>query len=86
MRIGSGEEVLVARVVAGDGKVGFGFSFHLDATQTRHMAEWHAGLRKKAPQYLPALDHPWERAWLSGKDIPWTEEPAFARIQWLPTA
>jgi hypothetical protein len=44
MRIASGEEILIARVVAGDGRVGFGFSFRLDATEARHMAEWQAGL------------------------------------------
>lgn len=84
MRIGSGDEVLVARVLTGEGKAGFGFSFRLDATEARHMAEWHAGLRKQAPDYRPALDHPWERAWLARKPIPWEHEPAFGRLAWLP--
>lgn len=85
IRTRSGEEVLVARIATGDGRVAFGFSFHLDATEARHMAEWHAGLRNEAPDYQPALDHPWERAWLAGETIPWADEPAFSRIEWLPT-
>jgi hypothetical protein len=32
------------------------------------------------------LNHPWERAWIDRKPIDWESEPAFSRIQWLPTA
>jgi len=49
MRITSGEEALVARALTKEGKVGFGFSFRLDAAEARHMAEWHAGVRKDRP-------------------------------------
>jgi hypothetical protein len=84
MRIASGEEVLVARALTTDGKVGFGFTFRLDAAEARHMAEWHAGVRKERPAYQPVLDHPWERAWLSGQDVEWKSEPGFAKIKWLP--
>ncbi len=84
MRASGGEEVLVARVVAGDGRIGFGFSFRLDATEARHMAEWHAGSREGAPECRPTRDHPWEHAWLARKPIPWELEPAFGRIAWLP--
>jgi len=84
MRIAAGEEVLVARVVAPDGRVGYGFSFRLDATQARHMAEWAAGARAERPPYESQLDHAWERAFLSDEEIEWQSEPAFAKIRWLP--
>jgi hypothetical protein len=45
MRLASGDELLVAEVRTADGRVGYGFSFRLDATEARHMAEVHAGLR-----------------------------------------
>src|SRR5438309_7403640 len=45
MRLATGEEALIARVVAPDGRMGYGFSFRLDATEARHMAEWGAGVR-----------------------------------------
>jgi hypothetical protein len=82
IRIASGAEILLARVVADSGKIGFGFSFRLDATEARHMAEWQAGVRHKRPRYSPALDHPWERAWILQQPIEWTAEPAFALIRW----
>ena len=86
LRLASGEEALVARALAPTGRTGFGFSLRLDATEARHMAEWHAGLRKERPDCRAAGDHPWESAWLSGKQIPWEAEAAFPRIAWLPTA
>jgi hypothetical protein len=39
VRVASGEEVLVTRAVAADGRIGFGYSRALDATASRHMAE-----------------------------------------------
>lgn len=84
MRLLSGVEALVARVVTAQGKVGYGFNFRLEATEARHMAEWHAGVRNEPPGYRPALDHPWESAWLAGAPIPWQAEPGFERIPWLP--
>lgn len=39
VRLASGEEALVTRVVAPDGRTGFGYSLTLDATASRHMAE-----------------------------------------------
>ncbi|HWA37008.1 MAG TPA: hypothetical protein VG873_04025 [Burkholderiales bacterium] len=39
VRLASGEEALVTRAVAEDGRVGFGYSRTLDATAARHMAE-----------------------------------------------
>jgi hypothetical protein len=83
IRLASGREALIARVVAQDGKIGYGFNLDLDATAARHMAEWDAGIRKERPQYAPLLDHPWGKEWLSQQPIQWTAEPAFALIRWL---
>ena len=84
MRLATGEEVLVARVVAPDGRTGFGFSFRTDATEARHMAEWAAGVRTERPAYESQLDHAWERAWLAEEEIEWQIETAFAKIRWSP--
>lgn len=83
MRLQTGHEALVARVLTKDGKAGFGFSFRLDAAEARHMAEWHAGVRTERPRLEPALHHPWERAFLEGKPMPWDCEPAFVGLEWL---
>ena len=54
-RLPGGEEVLMALVTAADGRVGWGISFGLDATEARHMAERHAGIYGEPPDYsLPA--------------------------------
>jgi hypothetical protein len=82
IRGAAGAEILIARVLAADGRIGLGFSFRLDATEARHMAEWAAGVRSERPRYQPVLDHPWEKAWLSQKPIEWKLEPAFERISW----
>jgi hypothetical protein len=84
IRLATGEEVLVARVLADDGRVGYGFSFRLDATEARHMAEYHAGVRPERPPYQSQLAHPWERCFLSEEEIQWHAEAAFAKIRWLP--
>lgn len=84
MRLATGQEALVTRVLADDGAVGFGFSFQLDATQARHMAMHHAGLREERPPLTPVLGHPWEMAYVSGSEIPWRCEEGFSRLQWLP--
>jgi hypothetical protein len=86
IRLAGGREALIARVIAQDGRIGFGFSFHLDATAARHMAEWEAGIRSERPLYAPLFDHPWERAWIARQPIEWRSEPAFARIAWLSGA
>jgi hypothetical protein len=83
IRLRSGHEALVARVLAKDGKTGFGFSLRLDATEARHMAEWHAGVRAERPKIEPVLAHPWESAYVAGETIPWDVEPAFAAVKWL---
>src|SRR2546421_1062480 len=82
LRIASGQEVLVARVVSDAGRVGYGFSFRLDATEARHMAAWNAGLGGERPRIEPALAHPWETAWVANGEIDWHAEPGFARLEW----
>jgi hypothetical protein len=84
LRLATGEEALVARVLTKEGKVGYGFSFRLDATEARHMAEWAAGERAERPSYESQLDHPWERSFLSEEEIEWQGELAFAKLRWLP--
>jgi hypothetical protein len=84
MRLASGEEALVTRVLTRQGRVGYGFSLRLDAAEARAMAAWHAGVLERRPGYAPAMNHPWEHAWLAGQDIDWRAEPAFASIRWLP--
>jgi hypothetical protein len=84
MRLVSGHEVLVTRVLAENGGTGVGFSLQLDATTSRHMALHHAGLRAERPEITPVLGHPWETAWVANRPIPWEVEPAFSRLQWLP--
>ena len=83
LRLATGEEALVARVLTTEGKVGYGFSFRLDGTEARHMAEWAAGVRSERPPYESQLDHSWERSWLSDEEIEWQSEPAFAKMKWL---
>lgn len=53
VRLASGAEALVTRVVAEDGKIGYGYSLALDATASRHMAERAAGIREGEPVVLP---------------------------------
>jgi hypothetical protein len=84
MRLASGHEALVARVLTHEGKTGFGFSFRLDAAEARHMAEWHAGARAERPPLEPVLGHPWETAYASGEPVPWDREPGFVQVTWLP--
>jgi len=52
LRIASGAEALVARVLAVDGTAGFGFTLNLDAGVARDMAAWDAlGKSKGVPLY-----------------------------------
>jgi hypothetical protein len=84
MRLQTGQEALVARVLTTQGKVGYGFSFQLDAAAARHMAMYSAGLLAERPRLQPVLGHPWETAWVSGEPIDWNAEPGFAKMRWLP--
>jgi hypothetical protein len=73
----------VTRVLREDGGTGFGFSLQLDATEARHMALFHAGLRAERPRITPVMAHPWETAYLANDAIPWECEPGFSRLKWL---
>ncbi|HEU5178220.1 MAG TPA: hypothetical protein VFU24_12280 [Burkholderiales bacterium] len=84
IRLQSGQEALVARVITRDNREGYGFSFRLDAAEAREMAEWDAGARSERPPYEPVLGHPWEKAYLAGAQIPWDVEPAFTALEFLP--
>ena len=84
LRLASGHEALVTRAVAEGGRMGFGFSLQLDATQARHMAMYEAGLWPERPQLTSVMAHPWEIAWVANERVPWEVEPAFSRLQWLP--
>lgn len=84
MRLASGHEALIARVVTADGRRAFGFSLRLDATEARQMAEWHAGERDERPVVEPVMGHAWEAAFIAEANIDWSIEPAFAKLRWLP--
>src|SRR6185295_4398059 len=52
LRVASGAEALVARVLATDGTAGFGFTLNLDAGAARDMAAWDAlGRSRAVPLY-----------------------------------
>lgn len=84
LRLADGREALVTRVLREDGGAGFGFSLQLDATESRHMALFHAGLRAERPRITPVIGHSWETAYVSNGEIPWEAEPGFSRLEWLP--
>jgi len=84
LRLASGHEALVTRVLREDGGTGFGFSLQLDATEARHMALFHAGLRAERPHITPVMGHRWETAYLAGAAVPWESEQGFTRLEWLP--
>ena len=69
LRLASGEEALVARVVTLQGRVGYGFSLRLEATEARHMAERDAGVRNDVAPSVP---------------VPPEIGDAFRSIPWLP--
>jgi hypothetical protein len=84
IRLATGQEALVTRVLADDGRTGFGFSLKLDATEARHMAMYEVGLWPERPRIAPVLAHPWETAWVASEPVPWDVEPAFSCLEWLP--
>ncbi len=84
LRLASGHEALVTRLLTDEGKTGFGFTFQLDATEARHMALYDVGLRAERPRITPVMAHPWETAWVANEPVPWEVEPAFSRLEWLP--
>lgn len=70
VRVGTGDEILVARAIAGD-NIGYGFSLNLDATAARHMAEWNAGVRPDVPESLKV-------------PLPPEIQAAIPTLRWLP--
>jgi hypothetical protein len=84
MRLASGQEALVTRVLAEDGRTAFGFSLQLDATEARHMAMHQLGLWPERPRITPVMAHPWETEWVADRPVPWEAEPGFSRLEWLP--
>ena len=74
----------MTRVLREDGGTGLGFSLQLDATEARHTALFHAGLRAERPRITPVMAHPWETAYLANDAIRWECEPGFSRLKWLP--
>ena len=84
LRLASGHEALLTRVLREDGGTGLGFSLQLDATEARHMALFNAGLLGERPRIAPVMGHPWETAWAAGSPVPWGVEPGFSRLRWLP--
>lgn len=71
IRLPAGDEVLVTRVLAAEGKVGYGYTLTLDSTASRHMAEWNAGVRKDVPEALKLA-------------LPPEIEALLPSIRWLP--
>jgi len=55
LRIASGAEALVARVLAADGTAGFGFTLNLEAGVARDMAAWDALARSKGVAFHSLL-------------------------------
>jgi L-alanine-DL-glutamate epimerase-like enolase superfamily enzyme len=74
LRIASGAEALVARVLAADGTAGFGFTLNLDAGVARDMAAWDALARAKGVPLNGLLGGSYRKAVKTFKD----ELPAIA--------
>ena len=74
MRIASGSEALVARVLAADGTAGFGFTLNEDAGVARDMAAWDALGRSKGVPLWGLLGGTHRKRLLASKD----ESPAIA--------
>ena len=84
MRLATGEEALVARVVTQEGKR----RLRLQLPARRHRGAAHGAVRggplAQRPQVTPVIAHPWETAWQAREPVPWQIEPAFSRLEWLP--
>jgi hypothetical protein len=83
MRSRSGAEVLVARLVTTEGRMGYGFSFALDPEEARRMAAWNAGAEGERPRCSSSSGHLWETAWMESREIDWHCEPGFGALQWI---
>ena len=74
LRVASGDEALVARVLAADGAEGFGFTLNLDAVVARDMAAWDALARTKGVPLYGLLGGTYRKTIKISKD----ESPAIA--------
>jgi len=74
LRVASGAEALVARVLAADGTAGYGFTLNLDAGVARDMAAWDALGRSKGVALHSLLGGSYRAEVKCGKD----ELPAIA--------
>ena len=74
LRIASGAEALVARVLAADGTEGFGFTLNMDAGVARDMAAWDALCRSKGTALWGVLGGTYRRKVQVTQD----ESPAIA--------
>src|SRR5512132_2493739 len=68
LRVASGAEALVARVLAADGTAGFGFTLNLDAGVARDMAAWDALARAKGVPLYGLLGGSYRKAVRTLKD------------------
>ena len=68
MRLASGKEALVARVLAADGTAGFGFTLNEDAGVARDMAAWDALGRSRKAALFQLLGGSYRRSVVVAKD------------------
>jgi L-alanine-DL-glutamate epimerase-like enolase superfamily enzyme len=68
LRVASGAEALVARVLAADGTAGFGFTLNLEAGVARDMAAWDALARSKGVAFHSLLGGSYRKAIKCMKD------------------
>jgi len=68
LRVASGDEALVARVLTGDGTAGFGFTLNLDAGAARDMAAWDALAQAKGVPLYGLLGGSYRKAIKAFKD------------------
>ena len=68
LRVASGAEALVARVLAADGSAGFGFTLNMDAGVARDMAAWDALARAKGVPLFGLLGGSYRKAIKAFKD------------------
>ena len=68
MRLASGREALVARVLAADGTAGFGFTLNEDAGVARDMAAWDALGRSRRAALFQLLGGSYRRSIAVAKD------------------
>src|SRR3989442_12928274 len=70
MRLVSGHEALVTRVLAEGGRTGFCFNLQVDATAPRPMAMYNVGLWPRRPRITPGTGPPGGTRWAAGPPAP----------------